>query len=934
MPPTAIEPSAPPLPETDPRSTRPAWHVDRPDAIASRLGTGTRGLTREEAHLRLTREGPNQLPEAAPTSPLVVLLHQFRSPLIYILLAATLVTLALEEFIDAGVIAAVLVLNAIIDYTQERRAEASVRALMHLLAPRARVIRDGREWEIESRELVTGDVVLLESGARVPADLRLFSTTALRIDESLLTGESLPVTKTTVPLDAVDRPVADRRNMAYMGTVAASGRGRGYVIATGVRTELGAIAESVRGGPEPETPLQQRMAAFAHVIGMTVAIAAVLAFAIGVARGEPPADMFMAAVALAVSAVPEGLPVAFTITLALGVRRMARRNAIVRRLPAVETLGSTTVIGSDKTGTLTENRMTVREIRAGGHTVILEGVTSPSYAEVPPRLQGMESVAWTLRAGILTNEAELYRHDRGIETQGDPTETALLVAGARLGLDPADVRAAFQSVEELPFEPERQYSASVRRQGHEYLLFVKGAPERVLAMSTHALADQGPTRLDRNAVLQGAREMGARGLRVLGMAYRVLPHAPTSGAVPPPESLTFLGLQGMLDPPRAGVRDAIHGCQEAGIRVTMITGDHADTARAIGAQLDIATSDAQPLTGHEIQQLDDDGLQERARVVSVFARMTPDQKVRVVEAMRRNGEVVAVTGDGVNDAPALKAADIGIAMGRSGTDVAREASDMVLADNNFVSIYAAVEEGRVTFDNLRKVTFFLVSTGAAEVVMILTALTAGWPLPLLAAQLLWLNLVTNGLQDVALAFEPGEPGVLRRAPRPRSEGVISRLLWERTLVTGLVMAAGTLTLFRWELDQTGSLARAQTVALTTMVLFQMFHVWNCRSNDLSAFQKTPFSNPLLFAAAATAFVIHAGALYVPVTQVILRVEPLGIDAWVRMVAVSASIIVAIEIHKLTRRGDRPVGSRSDPTSQHSPASPAPHPHSADSSAPA
>jgi len=906
MPLTAIGLSASPPTENEPRSARAAWHIDGPDAIASRLGTRTEGLTRHEAQLRLRRYGPNQLPEAAPTSPLVVLLHQFRSPLIYILLAATLVTVALEEFIDAGVIAAVLILNAIVGYTQERRADASVRALMHLLAPRARVIRDAREWEIESRELVPGDVVLLESGARVPADLRLFSTTALRIDESLLTGESLPVAKTTAALDSVDRPVADRSNMAFMGTVAASGRGRGYVIATGVGTELGFIAHTVHGGPEPETPLQQRMARFAHVIGIVVALSAALAFAIGVAMGEPPSDMFMAAVALAVSAVPEGLPVGFTITLALGVRRMARRNVIVRRLPAVETLGSTTVIGSDKTGTLTENRMTVLEIRAGGHTLILDTGSPENSAARSLALHGMEPVAWTLRAGILSNEAELYQDDRRVETEGDPTETALLVAGARLGLDPADVRNAFQPVGELPFEPERQYSASVRRHGHEYLLFVKGAPERVLAMSTNALADTGPTHLDRAAVLQAAGDMGARGLRVLGMAYRVLPQAPAGSVVPPPESLTFLGLQGMLDPPRAEVRDAIRGCQEAGIRVTMITGDHADTARAIAAQLDITTSDARPLTGHEIQRLDDAALQERVRLVSVFARVTPDQKVRVVEAMRRNGEVVAVTGDGVNDAPALQAADIGIAMGRSGTDVAREAADMVLADDNFVSIYAAVEEGRVTFDNLRKVTFFLLSTGAAEVLMILTALSAGWPLPLVAAQLLWLNLVTNGLQDVALAFEPGEPGVLRRAPRRRTEGVISRVLWERTLVTGLVMAAGTLVLFRWELDHTGSLARAQTVALTTMVLFQMFHVLNSRSNDLSVFRKSPLSNPLLFAAAATAFVIHAGALYVPVMQVVLRVEPLAIDTWVRMGAVASSIIVAIEIHKLARGANRPA----------------------------
>jgi magnesium-transporting ATPase (P-type) len=877
-----------------------AWHGEPAERVAASLATGPLGIGREEARARLAREGPNQLAETPPTSPLVVLLHQFASPLIYILVVAMVVTLALEEYIDAGVIAAVLLLNAIIGYTQERRAEESVRALVRLMAPRARVIREGREWDIESRELVPGDVVLLESGARVPADLRLFSTTALRVDESLLTGE--PVTKIGGALHPAACPLADRTNMAYTGTVAVTGRARGYVVATGARTALGAIAESVRAEAEPETPLQKRMERFARLVGIAVGVSASLAFAIGVAMGETPADMFKAAVALAVSAVPEGLPVVFTITLALGVRRMSRRNAIVRRLPAVETLGSTTVIGSDKTGTLTENRMTVREVRAGGEVLILEGDGAARAFDAGGSLPEMRPLEWTLRVGILSNEAELYQHDGSLETQGDPTEAALLVAAARVGMNPVEVRARYPAVEELPFEPERQYSASVRRDGDDYVLVVKGAPERLLAMSTEALTPGGPVPLDVEAVLQAARNMGGRGLRVLGMAYRVLDGPPPGGVVPPPDRLVFAGLQGMMDPPRAGVHDAIRGCQDAGIRVTMITGDHADTAQAIGMQLGITTGAAAPLTGVEIDRLDDAALRERVRVTSIFARVAPEHKLRVVQALRQNGEVVAVTGDGVNDAPALKAADIGIAMGRSGTDVAREAADTVLADDNFVSIYAAVEEGRVAFDNLRKATFFLVSTGAALVIMILTALLAGWPLPMVAAQILWLNLVTNGLQDVALAFEPGEADLLQRPPRPRDEGVMSPLLWERTLVTGIVMATGTLALFRWELAQTGSLTHAQTVALTTVVLFQMFHVGNCRSDHLSAFRKSPFSNPFLFIATAAAFVIHAGALYVPATQMVLRVVPVSLDAWMRMAAVASTVIVANEIHKLVRPG--------------------------------
>ena len=890
-----------PSPGPAPATAVPLWHALDSAATADRLETTPQGLSREEAQRRLARDGANALPETPPTSALVVLLHQFTSPLIYILLLAAVITLLVGEFVDAGVIAAVLALNAIIGFSQERRAEQSVRALIGLMAPKAHVVRDGREWSVEGRDLVVGDVVLLESGARVPADLRLIATTALRIDESLLTGESLPVTRVTDAIEAPDQAVADRTNMAFMGSVVASGRARGYVVSTGTRTELGAISESIRGEADTETPLQQRMTRFAQVIGVVVGISAGAAFAIGVAFGQSASHMLLIAVALAVAAIPEGLPVVFTVTLALAVRRMARRKAIVRRLPAVETLGSTTVIGSDKTGTLTENRMTVQEVWADGQSVVVPGADAVVLNELPV-LDHATSVELTLLAGVLTNEAELYRQDGTVETQGDPTEAALLVAAATLGIEPSAARAVYASVEEVPFEPERQYSASVRKYGEQYVLFVKGAPERLLAMSTHlAASDPREARLDESVVLAAAHAMASRGLRVLGMAYRLLPAAPTGGVVPSPDELTFAGLQGMLDPPRAGVRDAIAGCQAAGIRVVMITGDHAETALAIGSQLGIAAPGSVPLTGGELERMSDADLQARVQTTSIYARVSPDHKLRVVQALRAAGEVVAVTGDGVNDAPALKAADIGVAMGRSGTDVAREAADMVLADDNFVSIYAAVEEGRVTFDNLRKVTFFLVSTGAAAIIMSLTGLVMGWPLVLVPAQLLWLNLVTNGLQDVALAFEPGEPGVLDHPPRPRREGVMSRKLWERTVVSGLVMATGTLALFHWELNQGGSLMQAQTAALSTMVLFQMFHVGNCRSDSRSVFSLSPFSNPFLIIATTAALVIHVGALYFGPTQFVLRVEPLALDAWIRIVGVALSIVVAIELHKIVRK---------------------------------
>jgi magnesium-transporting ATPase (P-type) len=888
------------------REDHAPWHVlDRAEA-ESVLGTSLHGLARSEVEARLTRYGPNQLEEAPPPSVLAILLHQFTSPLIYLLLFATVVTVVLGEYIDAGVIAAVLALNAIIGFVQERRAEMSVRALMRMVAPRARVIREGREWEVESRDLVPGDLVLLESGVRVPADLRLVSTTALLVNESLLTGESVPVAKNAAALERADRELGDRTNMAYAGSVVSSGRGRGYVIATGMRTELGSIAEHVRTEKLTQTPLQQRMNQFGRIIGAAVAVSAAAAFLVGVARGETPAHMFMVAVAMAVAVVPEGLPVVFTIALALGVRRMARRHAIIRRLPAVETLGSTTVIGSDKTGTLTENRMTVRTIWAAGKTY---AVTDGAAGDGAGLLEGGEvallaehrPLYLTLLTGVLTNEADVSRTADGYEIRGDPTEAALLIAASRFGLEPAEVRGAYATYAEIPFEPERQYSASIREHGGEHLMFVKGAPERVLAMSHQLMTDAGPAPLDAELVHRAARDMAGEGFRVLGMAYRVLPHAPgLSDDVPQPDGLVFLGLQGSMDPPRAGVREAIAGCQKAGIRVVMITGDHAVTARAIGKQLGIGRDGAPVLTGTELTAMDDDALRQHVPETSIYARVSPEHKLRVVRALQARGDVVAVTGDGVNDAP-----DIGIAMGRSGTDVAREASDMVLTDDNFVSIYAAVEEGRITFDNLRKVTFFLISTGAGALLAILASLYLEWPLPFLPAQLLWLNLVTNGLQDVALAFEPGEPDVLKRRPRSQNEGIVSRLLWERTAVAGLVIGIGTLALFRWELQETGRLEQAQTVALTTMVIFQMFHVGNSRSEFRSIFQINPFSNPFLFVATAAAFIVHVTALYLPPTQFVLRVVPIDLNAWLRMALVASSILAVMELHKLLRKGARP-----------------------------
>ncbi|MFO7533458.1 MAG: HAD-IC family P-type ATPase [Candidatus Limnocylindrales bacterium] len=886
------------------------WHALDASEIEERLGTRLAGQAEADARERLATHGPNRLREKPPPSVLTTLLNQFKSPLIYILLIAATVTILLGEYLDAIVIVAVLVLNAGVGFFQERQAEKSVRALMHLVAARAHVVRDGIEREIDAAEVVPGDLVLLESGGRIPADLRLVSSVALAIDESLLTGESKPAAKSTNVLPE-DTSLADRRNMAFSGSVVSSGRGRGYVVATGVDTELGRISEMVRGEEERDTPLQHRMGRFARIIGAVVFVAAGAAVALGVAQGQELREMFIAGVAMAVSAIPEGLPVVLTITLALGVRRMARRRAIIRRLPAVETLGSATVIGSDKTGTMTENRMTVIEVWAAGSATAARGETDGQARVVSAAADS--PLRMTLLTGIMTNEASLGDRDSDDASEaptaapapaahkGDPTEVALLVSARHFGLDVDGLRRQGPIRDELPFEPARQYSAAVRDLGGVTHTFVKGAPERVVRMCDRMLTADGIEPIDAGAVGDAAGDMAARGLRVLGMAY----HDGSSGdGVPDLEDglrgLVFAGLQGMQDPPRAGVKEAIAGCRRSGIRVVMITGDHAETARSIAFDLGLHTEAGRVLTGSELKQLDADALTQRAREVSVYARVSPDQKLRIVKSLQDDGEVVALTGDGVNDAPALKAADIGVAMGRSGTDVAREASDMVLTDDDFVSIYAAVEEGRVTFENIRKVTFFLVSTGAAEVALILGALLLAYPLPLLPAQILWLNLVTNGLQDVALAFEPGEGHVLQRPPRRRSEDVMSRLLWERTVLAGLVMAVGTFAMFAWELDGTGSLASAQTVALMTMVVFQMFQAFNSRSEVRSVFRMDPFSNPFLLVSIVGAFLISVVALYIPVTQLILRVEPIGLDAWLRIVAVASTLLLAMEIHKYLR----------------------------------
>lgn len=875
------------------------WHATAVADVEMSLATSPHGLTAEDAEARLARYGPNRIREQPPPRPIVVFLRQFSSTFILILVVAAVVTLALGELLDTTLIAVALLLNAVIGFIEERRAADAVQALMQLVVPHCRVVRDGQEWEIDSRDVVPGDVVLLESGSRVPADIRLSAVNSLTIDESLLTGESLPVTKTTTPVKE-NAAAADRHSMAFTGTIVANGRGRGYVVATGDDTELGSIAGSIRTEEAGELPLQARMTKFAQIIGVSVFVASIIAFVSGVLLGESVSQMFRVAVAMAVSAVPEGLPVAMTVTFAIGVTRMARRNAVLRRLPALETLGSTTVVGSDKTGTLTENRMTVQAVWAGGR----------SY-DAPDLRDAGRTVEMVLTTGVLTNEADLVKTAEGPVTTGDPTEVALLVAADLAGIDPGELRDSHRIVAEIPFESHRRYSATIREYGGGHAVFVKGAPERIISMCSTMNTDQGPVPFDPETVHAAVRELAGRGMRVLGMAYRRLsPEAArslTGDDAPPgdytdPDDLVLVGFQAMMDPPREGVREAIQQCHTAGVRVVMITGDHSITARAIAHTLGILDNpDGRVLTGAEMRHLDDDALRDLVDEVSVYARVSPNDKLRIVRALQDRDHVVAVTGDGVNDAPALRAAAIGVSMGRSGTDVAREASDMVLSDDNFVSIVSAVEEGRIAFANIRKVAFFLISTAAAETAAILVSVWLGWPLLLIPAQILWLNLVTNGVQDMALAFEPGSRDVLKRPPRPRREGILSAMMWERTALVGVVMAAGALYMFHWQLDRDDSLVAAQSVALTTLVIYNVFQAGNARAENRSLFTITPWGNPFLFWATLGAIGLHVSALYFPPTQFVLGVEPISAEAWVRAVVVAVSVLVAVEAHKWVRR---------------------------------
>lgn len=880
------------------------WYRLKTEDVLEVLKTGAHGLSNEEALRRVDEYGPNRLAEEEKIRRLKIILHQFASPLIYILLIASVVTFLLDEYIDTGVILAVVILNAVIGYIQEYKAEESIRSLKKMVVPRARVIRDGEEREIDSSELVPGDIIILSSGMKAPADVRLFKTTELRMDEAVLTGESLPAEKTTATLREENITPGDQKNMAFMGTIVVNGRGRGVVVETGGRTILGRIAEDVREVEVAKTPLQEKLERFARLIGLVVIAFSALIFIVGTALGAKASEMFMIAVATAISAIPEGLPVAVTIAMAIGVARMARKKAIIRKLPAVETLGSTTVIGSDKTGTLTKNEMTVRSVYDGKDVYELSGSgyepAGDMYREDEKiDLRDCRFLEQTLRIGLLCNESDIYHEDDRHRVAGDPTEAALLVSAMKAGLNREEEEDSYPLVDTVPFESERGYMATLHRHAGKNVIFVKGSPEKLLDMCTGSVTGEA---LNKKVALDIVRRFAGEGKRVLAMAYKEI-----SGDMDElthhdaEEGLVFSGLQAMIDPPRPEAIEAVEGCRAAGIRPVMITGDHAVTAGAVARILGIGDDRAVVLTGKEIEVMDDEELSGRVGEVSVYARVAPQHKLRITQQLIRSGATVAVTGDGVNDAPALKAAHIGIAMGRTGTDVTKEASDMVLADDNFKSIFDAVKEGRVVYNNIGKVTLFLVSCGLGELIAIVTTIAMGLPLPYIPAQILWLNLVTNGLQDVALAFEPGEKGILERPPRDRRESILSPLIIRRTFVVGIVLAAGTLYTFIHALNAGLSLDKARSIALTTMVFFQFYQAFNCRSETESIFRMNPLGNPFLFFSMIAALLAQLAVLYLPALQWIFRTVPLTAMEWLEIGIVTSTIVAAVEADKLIRR---------------------------------
>ena len=884
------------------------WHaLSVPDALASQGVDPDRGLTEPEAAARLLRHGPNRPRERAGRGALKRFLSQLTAPLVLVLIGAGIVTAGLGEWIDSSVIFGVVVVNAVIGFLQEGKAEDALAALARAVATEVTVLREDRRRRMDAVHLVPGDVVCLAAGDKVPADLRLLSGKQLRTVEAALTGEAAPTDKHHDELP-VDTLLADRRNMAYAGTTVVAGQGQGLVIGTGEATETGRISGLIAGAPEIATPLTKKMGEFAGLLLWVILGLAALTFVIGVLRGESIATMLVAAVALAVGAIPEGLPAAMSITLAIGVSRMAKRRAIIRHLPAVEALGSTTVICSDKTGTLTENAMTVTELWAGGETFSVSGQGYKPEGELRRDDKSAVSPAptflrETLLAGALCNDAALYHENRQWQITGDPTEAALLVVARKGGLDETTLRNVFPRQDELPFDSARQTMATLHEVEGRSTVYAKGAIEKLLPACRGMLtADGSEAPLDAALLETAAALMATRGLRVLALTRRHLPAGETLTEAAINADMVFLGLAGMIDPPRARAISAVRACHAAGIKVKMITGDHAETARAIAGQIGIVkdAAVATVLTGRDLARLDDDALKAAASNVDVFARVEPEQKLRLVRALQAQGEVVAMTGDGVNDAPALKQADIGIAMGLSGTDVAKEAAAMVLTDDNFATIEAAVEEGRGIYDNLVKFITWTLPTNFGEGLVILAAVVAGVTLPITPLQILWINMTTAVLLGLPLAFEPAERGIMHRPPRPPGAAVLDAVLIERVVLVGILMLAGSFGMFLLAGERGQSMAEARTIAMNVFVAIEIVYLFNCRSLRLPVTAVAAFSNPWVWAGAGLQLALQMAITYWAPLNRAFATAPIDARAWGEIAVIALVAMGIVELEKRWR----------------------------------
>jgi magnesium-transporting ATPase (P-type) len=881
------------------------WHSLSSAEVYAGLSTSRDGLSCDEAKARLARHGANRLPPPRRRGPMARFLLQFHNVLIYVLLGAGSITAGLGHWIDSGVIFGVVVINAIIGFIQEGKAESALEAIRGMLSPSALVARDAARRTLPAEDLVPGDIVFLASGDRVPADLRLVEVKSLKIDEAALTGESVPVDK-GIDAMAPATSLGDRAGMAWSGTLVTHGHGVGVVVATGRDTELGRISDLIAETRALTTPLLRQMATFGHWLTWTILGVAALAFFVGVVfHAHAPGEMFLAAVGLAVAAIPEGLPAVVTITLAIGVRRMARRKAIIRRLPAVEALGSVTMICTDKTGTLTRNEMTTRRVITADATYEVTGVGYPpkggftlnerfiSVHEHP----GLLDIA---RAGVLCNDATLARSGEEWDLAGDPTEGALVTLAMKVGLDPAEERATLARIDVIPFEAEHRFMASLHRDHHGHgLVYLKGAPERVLELCDRQRQGGEDVPLDLIVWLPRLRAAAQAGMRLLALATRGDAPAPSGLEFADVEAgrFTLLAVLGIADPLREESARAVARCQAAGIRVVMITGDHADTALAIGHDLGLQRVD-RVLSGNDLDDLDDACLAEAVAGCDIYARASPEHKLRLVEVLQAGGAVLAMTGDGVNDAPALKRADVGVAMGMKGTEAAKEAAEMVLADDNFASIAAAVEEGRVVYDNLKKAIVFILPTNGGEAAILLIAILLGLTLPITPAQILWVNMITAVTLALALAFEPAEDDIMHRPPRPTGEPLLTRFLVWRVVFVSALLVAGGLGLFLWENAHGSSLEVSRSVAVNALVIGEIAYLFNCRRLTGSALNRSGWTgNPYIALTTGTLLAFQALFTYAPMMQALFGTADLDLAAWGRILAFGLALFWVMELEK-------------------------------------